>query len=231
MGRDLKKSELARCLGAVNATVTMAVNRKKLIPEPDGKINIEHPVNKNWIDKYLLEKGRTFDLNRIYDKGEIKPPSEPTKKKPKKKKPKKEKVKKESSSVTDASANGSTDDDVLTLAAREQELKVDKLEAEVKLKNLEVEKKEGLLIPTDAVKSVMIFIIETFRSTFIQDMNNIANIYTQMLGANQQQFVEVRKRIAECVKDITEQAKENAITGVEGIVEEYSETRGRGERK
>ncbi len=231
MLKNLKKAQLARVLGVANGSISMAVTNKKLILNSDKTINITHPFNKMWIDGQVAQ-GKIFDLNLIM----AKPKKVAPKPKPKKKKVK-SKTKKENPVDDDnfiLHVNNDVDeayDPQLDLAAKKIELELQKLTAEIRLKNLEIEKKEGLLIPTDAVNSVIIFIIETYRTTYVQDMNNIANIYTQMLGANQQQFVDIRKRIAEAVKDSSETAKEMAINGIDGIVNEYSDTRGRGEKR
>ena len=119
----------------------------------------------------------------------------------------------------------------LSLSQRKLELDLERAEASLKLDQLKIEKMQGLLIPTDAVRTMNIFVVETIRTTFIQELDSIANIYCQILGATKDQFIEIRRNMAERVQVIMEDAKENLSTGTNGIVEDYREVRGRGESK
>lgn len=51
--RYLITKELARLTGASSPSVSIAKSRGTLIMEKDGTYDIEHPINKEWIDKHL----------------------------------------------------------------------------------------------------------------------------------------------------------------------------------
>lgn len=63
----LKPVELAKALDIGNANVSMAVKNGTLSCAEDKSIDLSKPMNRAWVDK-MLAKGKTFDLNRAYNR-------------------------------------------------------------------------------------------------------------------------------------------------------------------
>lgn len=217
--------ELSKLLGVGPATINVNVNRGKLIHteeiDDNGKIrkyiDILNPLNKLWLDEQK-EKGKDIDYNRLYDK--------PTKKSPIIKEPKE--VKKEVKKETKDPKIVTSDVDLKKYeqAKLKYDLELEKLEAEIKLKNIEIEKKEGRLVPVDAVESIFIFALTEMHKLYTREVENLASIYNKKDKIN-----EIRKALLESLSEIGNEAKEILKAGLIGIVEEYQEVRGRGEKQ
>ena len=241
MATNLKRSELARCLGVANASISMAVKNGLLVPNKDkkGTIDIDFPTNKLWIDNQV-RSGKTFDLNGLVRKPEPAPKPKPKKNKPK---PVVEKIAPtgigdelekdfplEKPSL-DREEEVEKDSDVSGIAARKAKADAERTEEDARIKRITRQKLEGKLIPVDAAQQIFLFAIETFRNKFIQKSNNVADIYSARLGATHAEYVEVKKELIEEINLIEKEAKEAIIDGLQGQVEEYKEVRSRGEKK
>lgn len=202
----LKAKDFARALGISDGIIKVNHSRGKLFRnENDKTFDIEHPMNKIWISEQV-RRGKTFDLNRILDP--IDAPVTTQKITPKKTEPVNDEVKRISG-----------------------ELSIRKAEAEVLIKErqaeksrIEIEKMQGILVPTDAVRTVFIFSVEAMRSTFIQELNSLANIFSQKTDLNQDQLIELRKDLADDVRRIMEDVRTNLISGIDGVVKEWQVT-------
>jgi len=212
MDTNLTYTQLSRALGGIPAaTIANNVNRNKLMSNIlNGKkyIDINHPMNKIWLEKYTFKNNKTFDINRalnplLIDKPKVKKAVTTPKTKKEEQKEKKDS----------------------NLAERKFKLEVEKLEKENRLKEIQIQKAQGLLIPFEAASEVFIYAIESYRKTFLQGVKSISNIYASQLGADHNKFIEIQKKISEQVQIITEDAKANIISGLDGVVREYSEVK------
>jgi len=209
----LKRSELAKALGVSNAVITMAVKRNKLELTLDGFVDVETEKNKMFIE-YQVMKGKSFDLTMLPLKQRVKT-----------------KTKERIDSHEHPLSTFVRDDSFKDLELKKKKLEIKRLERGNELDQLKIEKLKGQLVPFDAVKSVFLYSVETFRATYMQEVIGIANIFKQRLNASQKEFVEVQKDITERIDLIQKDIKDNLLKGLYGIVNEYKEVRGRGERK
>lgn len=231
----LQISEFARCLSVQTAYIQMNIKRRKIILTDDRLIDLQNPVNNFFLESQI-NKGKKFDLGNIYNNNgtKIKPPKIreikidiPDKGKEleiKKADPIEVKIKQ----VKEISKHEKI---VTGLAERELQLKVQKLEIDNDIKLLQKAKIEGSLVPVDAMKNVFLWSIDTFHNSYLQQVNNIANVYVQILGADSSKFSAIIKELSQVLTRIKEDAKTDLLSGIDGIVEEYQEVRGRGERK
>ena len=218
MNKILRYSDVAKSLEVNTAIISMAVKRNKLLPtiEDDKKlIDIENPVNKLWIDIYCEKNNKTFDINRVFNS-----------KKPEKKE---EKISKEIEQEDNIIIKKSTNN--YGIALEKTKLEIKRLKNQDKLDRLKIQKMKGELIPFNAASDVFMFAIESYRTTFLQGVKSISNVFAQRLGANHSQFVEIQEKLSEAVKLITEEAKITVQNGLENVVKEYQEVRSRGESK
>jgi hypothetical protein len=219
MNKELTISQLAKSLNVNPGVIGVAIKRDKLKKNDSGVINIDDPLNKFWLSNQIA-KGKTFDINRIYQQTTI--------------------VKKQNielkhqlkqDDVNTRESYPTTEQGKAGLSERKMLVDLERAEEQLKLDKLKVRKMEGHLIPVDAVQHMNIFIIETIRSRFNQEIESLANIYVGILGATHEQFTEIRKKNAEIVQGIMSQAQDDLKNGTAGAVNEYKEVRGRGESK
>ena len=215
MDKILKYSQLAKALGLANASISVAIKNGKLIPE-NKRINIEYPVNKVWIESQI-NSGKTFDLNRIYNANNVIEKKETVINNEEKEIP-------GSSEITTAEQIRKID-----LEKKKADLKKTKKET-IKLE-LQIKKIEGQLIPYDAVKAVFLYSAETFRTIYLQGSEGLATKFMARLGGDHKHYVEFLKELNEDVNDIHKTVKDSLLQGLKGIVAEYKEVKGRGERQ
>ena len=246
MSEILRQVEFAAALGVTSASIAMALRNKKLIRREDKTYDIDDPTNQLWIrDQIAL--GKNFEMTKVYEKRsnqkynritppgkkrqvyklkevvvEPKPKPEPKKTEPTKKPKPKPKPKTEKRYFT-------TSDEEYIQKKRALDLK--QAQNRVKLDELKIKKIEGALIPFDAVKSVFMYAVETFRSTYMQEVDALTNIYIKILGGDQVQYAELQKDLQEKINAIQKQVKSDLMQGIDSIQKEYSEVRSRGERK
>lgn len=235
---NLKNSELSKALGISMAYINVNIKRGKIVIGSDGRINLQDKTNKQFID-YQIANGKTFDINNIYIKNDK---SKLDKSNNDKSKTKQIQTNVEIKSTTikpkqnkKEQNNNSTDTDQINkfqnLAEQKFKLEVNKLRLDCELKELQKYKIEGSLIPVDAAKNIFLWSIDTFHQTYCQEVQTLANVYVQILGADSKKFANIIKELNQSLIKIKEDAKQNLLIGVAGIVEEYQEVRGRGEKK
>lgn len=106
-----------------------------------------------------------------------------------------------------------------------------KAEKEAELKTLQVEKMMGQLIPVDLVHQILKINIQNIFVGFESELQNLASVYCDILaGGDRGKLSEIITKMRENLERIIAQTKKNAAKEIEGTIEEYAETRNRGER-
>ena len=247
MSEILRQVEFAAALGVTSASIAMALRNKKLIRREDKSYDIDDPTNQLWIrDQIAL--GKNFEMTKVYEKrsnkkyNRITPPGkkrqvyklkevvvDPKPKPEPKPEPKKtESTKKPKLKKTEKRYFTTSDEEYIQ---KKRALDLKQAQNRVKLDELKIKKIEGSLIPFDAVKSVFMYAVETFRSTYMQEVDALTNIYIKILGGDQVQYAELQKDLQEKINAIQKQVKSDLLQGIDSIQKEYSEVRSRGERK
>lgn len=221
----LKKAHFAKALGVSNSYVQVNVERGKLVLNDQDLIDITEPLNAIFIQN-AETSGKSFDINRVTQSEKekvIKKPKEDFYKVLEEnidsielpiEKPQKGKITKNQE-----------------LVEKKFKLEVEKLEHETKLKELQKMKLEGSLVPVDAAENLFIYVIETFHNTYQQEIQSLTDIFKNTLDISHKKYVEIKKEIDSALLVIKETAKENVQNGIENLVHEYQEVRGRGEKK
>lgn len=250
-----KQSELAKSLEMSNASITMAVKRGLLDLGEDNTIDISELKNKVWLSK-MVSHGKTFDINRIYDK---KINKEPKQKQIPKQKSIATVINKTKEITIDENIVDDTNeyyDDVESekenrknneseqenkkktrdlfgkdLYEEKLKLEIKKLENADKLDTLKIAKIEGDVLPIDAISTVFLWATTNMIKTYEQDLDNITNIYIKILGGEQKHFIEIKRQLMKRLSATGEELKKSLMDGIENIITEYSEVRGRGERR
>lgn len=220
MEKNLKRSQLAKALGVTNASISMAIKNGMLVSNDDKTIDIEKNVNKIWIEKQIA-KGKTFDINRIFGSEKVSSNNENDIDSPVETEEKKNIASKKNKSL----------DELRDIELRIKKENLLKLQKTNRLNELEIEKKEGRLVPLDTIKSFFLFVIETFTKTYTQESKSLANIMVNRLGGEKKHLIEIQKDLGQKLEQIKEQSVKEVINGLDNIVDEYSEVRSRGEKK
>ena len=217
----LKKAHFAKALGVSNSYVQVNVERGKLVLNDQELIDITEPLNAIFIQN-AETSGKKFDINRVTQSEKekvIKAPKLIIESKP---------MEQEEETIKPQKGKGSKNQE---LVEKKFKLEVEKLGHETKLKELQKMKLEGSLVPVDAAENLFIYVIETFHSTYQQEIQSLTDIFKNTLDIPHKKYVEIKKEIDSALLIIKETAKENVKNGVENLVHEYQEVRGRGEKK
>ena len=224
-------TQFARCLGVSKATISVNVSRGKLIADEVNKtIDYDNEVNWTWIQDQV-SKGKTWDLNRIREKGKVPTRNikqdqnkEVTGKKEKKteNKPLPEKQKPEIDPVQQRMTD---------LKYKQQLHAFEKSQFELKQAQFEFEKRSGKLIPYDEASKVFRYSAEQAFTVITQGNFSLANIYVEKLGVNEKLLKDIQKRFDELFFEAKEVFLETFKTAIDQAANEYQEVRSRGERK
>jgi len=207
MDNRLKQIQLAQVMDISRVTVASWIKRGKLIVDDEKLIDISLQHNKAWLDQKQSE-GLEFDLNRIYKK-EVKKRRNTDKPLPELK----------------------SKSEIAEIQKKKLQLEVKRLEKSNRLDQIKIEKAEGKLIPTDAAQHLFISSVMTIKALYKQDVEKVANIFKKRLEMTDEQYTEILRELTRAIDAIHTNVRTTLIEGIEGIVEDYQEVRGRGESK
>ena len=117
------------------------------------------------------------------------------------------------------------------LELRKKEADVLFTEAQYELKKVQLEKIAGNTLPLDITTNLLKINLQQIFKTFSIEMENLATISVETLGGTRADLVKITNAQNAMLKKIVETAKINANQEIEIYLQEYSETRSRGERK
>lgn len=215
-------SQVANALDLTQANVNMWIKRGQMIPcIVDGKrmIDIDNPTNKLWLKKQEEDNDRVFDLNKAFKK-----PSEV------KKQTRKAKQKTEIPITIDPEAEKEVGE-LRNIQLEIKKAQLERAKKSIELDEIKIAKQLGQLLPTDAVKSFFLFVVETFSKSHIQEAKTIAELTLSRFSASQEERIEVQKELNLKFRELKADSVELVEKGIDQIVEEYQETRSRGESK
>lgn len=214
----LKYSQLANGLGVQQATINVWVKRGNLKDNGNKEIDITDPFNKLWLEKQKAQ-GKHLDLNRVFMK-----PKEAKAiiaAKPKTQKTTKQTEEPEAEEVTE----------LRKIQIDLKKAQLDRTRKAAQLDDIKIAKQLGDLIPFDAVKGFFLYTVETFVKSYTQEAQGVANVLLSRFGADHTDIIETQKELSKKLIDIKAETIEELLQGLDGIVEEYQEVRGRGEHK
>lgn len=221
----IKYSDFAKALELQRASVTMAIKNGKLIADENNKlIDINIAENKIWIEAQVA-KGKKWDLNAINkssNSAQIRPGKERAA-------PKKDRNNGEQRESIDLDSDPHHFKLRLLEYEKKQEDIREKRNANI-LKELDIKKRQGKLVPVDAVEQVFLFSVETMRTVYMQEVTALASILVERTGASDTVYKEMQRELTEKVNDTMKDVKETLLSGLAGIIEEYKELKGRGEK-
>lgn len=214
--------------------ISQYIKRNKISVLPNGQIDTENPLNlifkKNLkkVEKKKVEAVRTEKREaRAVPEVEELPTAELYKQvvqvftKPETAYQKKQREK-----------QNEEDKETVNWDARKKKADALKAERSAELAQLQVEKMMGNLMPVDLVEMILKVNVQDIFKTFENELINLGSIYCDILaGGNRDKLAEIvvklRMKLSETIKRI----ELTAAQEIENVVEDYAETRNRGERK
>ena len=105
-------------------------------------------------------------------------------------------------------------------------------EAKAEKERLAVEKVAGQLLPLDLTLQIIQIHNRDIFATFQNDVENLASEFCDRLaGGDRKALAELTARLSAKLEDSIKRAADVAQASIESVIDEYSETRNRGERK
>jgi hypothetical protein len=219
----LKVSEFAEQYGIERENVYTYRNRKRLIII-DGYLDEDNPINRLWIEqrKGLLEVKRGRPKSTVKKEPIPKP-----KKEHKTVIPKKEVTSYEYTEDTERTRMviGRSKDNLSSVILYEQELKTQKLEEDLRLSRLKTDKIEGKLVPINLVKTSTGEIIVRYKTTFLQQTEQLIRDILNELQAPNEKITGVCSRLVDIANESSKRAVSETKIAIKNIIEESVNTK------
>lgn len=208
-----KVRDFSDAVGVKVGTLKVHINRGKLEKDNNGYINVTTELNRRYIKDQTGGKG----LFKI-ETEDVEQSDGSLKKTPTYKDERSPEQKKRDSELDD-----------IELRKKKAALNLSERSAELKL--LEIQKKAGQLLPIDLAAKIMTINLQSVFRTFEGEAENVAGIFSEVLGGSRADLAEIIKRMRESLAVAIDKAKEDSAAEIKQAISEYSEVRSRGERK
>jgi hypothetical protein len=200
----LSVKELSSAIGVKDGTIRQHIKRKLLQKGDDGLIDTDLDLNS----RYIYEKTNGAGLF----KGSVKVIEV-------------EKEKEKPTGFTESQKMYNDIDLRTKIATAESK------EREVELKKIQIQKTAGRLLPVELVEKIFTINIQGIFKTFEGELENIASIYSEVLGGSRKELADIIGKQREVLSKAIEKAKEDSEYEIDLAVDQYKEVRSRGERK
>lgn len=228
------RKEFAALCRTTTAVVTTNINRGKIVLF-DKKIDSENRINKAFFDKYHAKaEAELKKKNKAPEKTTEQLYDEVVEKVPSKVKFKKAKDKLKAQAEKEAARQKAIEEGEEIMDWEKRKKIADALlqERKAEKEQLALEKLAGKLIPTDLAFNIIRIHNQSIFATFQNDTENLASKYCDILAAgDRKKLSKIMDEISHAINDSIKRAEEVAMSGIENAIEEYSDTRNRGERK
>ena len=210
------RQELMELCGCSGAHLTMYTKRNKAIKDEDGLYDTTNPINKEFIVKCqekLLQPKKNVPVKKPIASPKIKTP-------------------KSSPSKNERNAT-ETDGEILQrwdLDKQIKEAELRKKEEEIKKLQAQNAKLNGENIPTELVRIIFKQHFKSVTEKFYQGAENYLSLIQQQSDLGKKQIGELREGLINLVNQSLDEAQELSVKDIDVIVQDYSITRGKGER-
>lgn len=223
----LKRSEFADAVGVTLNTLKQHVRRKKIFISEGGYVDTDFELNKIYIEKQT--NGEGLDLTKIKNKEANQKNTQPETKKPPAQI--KESVVKETLPSPPISNSENNELSISEVIKQKQRADLLKVEKEIELKQIDIEKKMGRLMPIDMVETILTINIQTILRTFESECENVISICVERLGGDRSDIADLGKRMRESLFKSIQNVESKSKDEIEAVIKEYAVVRSRGERK
>ena len=211
MAQKLTIEQLANATGQKVSTIRVHVNRKRVTRGKDLMFNVDLDKNKAYINEITKGAG-------LYGKVTVQ-----------------KVVKGASKSLTD----GVTDEvvkpkeltDTEKFYKEKQNLELEMMRRNAELKQFELEKKAGNVLPVDVVEKVLSINLQAIFRNFEQGCENIGSKYAEIMDCDREQTAKMTVELRAVLGRLIEKAGKDAAKEIEVAIFDHQETRDRGQRK
>lgn len=223
----------AKLIGRSKAAVSQDASEKrgcKVIYNKDGNIDTDNPTNKaymeRWLAKVELEKKESGSDIKVlpavdFEKPIVAPHTEAFA----------EQVRNsDSDEYTDLPTN-KLPNDLSKLQVLEKKTSIRKTQKDTEKLQLQIDKLNGILIPTELVRMVFVYFSKEMQTAFHQAADNLLVDFSTIKQLSSKEQADLRAKLVAITNKATTEGVKAGKKGLENIVNEYSQTRGKGERK
>lgn len=207
----ISPKEFAEFVEVKYATIRGHISRGKIVKK-DGYIDTEHPTNKLYIEenkkqKPLIEKEKIPNPTKVEH---VEVPNEIVKKN------------KQKDYTNEGESTG--------ISLRKKRADALKSEKEAELKELQIQKLMGKLMPIEMVEKIVVINIQSILREMESEFENISSVYCEILGGDRSHFSEMNTRMREALHKIVQNSKKRSSEEIELVINDYSVSRNRGEK-
>lgn len=239
---EWSRREIYDRFGISSAYFSTYKKRGKVIVNENGKIDDNDPINKEFL-RTLYEKTEEKKAESSAKKGKEKAKKK-TEKKVKsngsaKKKPEPEPIEPEEVSEEEGfdpyktSPAAPSSEDTLSkseIQAQHERQKLEYTKRRNRLLELERQKKEGEVVPTEQVQKIFAQHFKNVTTAFEEGIENMITEFSHRKAMTDEDVSELRKNLVSVVNDAIDKARKSSKKDVEAIVRDFSMKRERGER-
>jgi hypothetical protein len=229
------RSQFAELCGLSKAEVSMNIKRGKIILSGDY-VDDSIRSNAEFIEKWQIKRGlKIVSAKEPEPVAVLKPTSEPIPEAVPAPLPNRiPKIEPPKPRPAPKSPNIQPPNEFM-YAGNQLDAQIKSVELERKLEDLEIaklkrQKMAGESMPTDLVKNTISVYSRSVSRSFNNAADNLLVEFQTMADISREQVSVMRGKLNAIVNKAINDAYENAIDMVDNIVDEYSETRGKGER-
>jgi hypothetical protein len=229
------RSQFAELCGVSKAEVSMNIKRGKIILSGDY-VDDSIRSNAEFIEKWQIKRGlKIVSAKEPEPVAVLKPTSEPIPEAVPAPLPNRiPKIEPPKPRPAPKSPNIQPPNEFM-YAGNQLDAQIKSVELERKLEDLEIaklkrQKMAGESMPTDLVKNTISVYSRSVSRSFNNAADNLLVEFQTMADISREQVSVMRGKLNAIVNKAINDAYENAIDMVDNIVDEYSETRGKGER-
>jgi hypothetical protein len=121
------------------------------------------------------------------------------------------------------------DSQLYELEKLKKALDMEKRENEINLQRIEIAKKQGELVPTSLIKSLIIQQSEAMRVHYNEATEGLISIYNSIQRLTPQQAADIKKKMDENVNKTIDKIVETSKRNLKNVALEYAKTRGVGQ--
>lgn len=123
------------------------------------------------------------------------------------------------------------DSNPFALEQEKKRLEVEKVRQEIRVKRAQAEKLEGALIPTEVVGSIIREMSESMKIAYLEALETYTVVVSAEHKLSTKQVAKIKGHFTTIINDTLKKQVAAAKKSLENVVAEYSETRGKGERR
>jgi hypothetical protein len=211
----LSSTTLASLLGCAENTIIMASrsrngNPPNIILSADKTINLHDKRNITWVRSFCSKKGISAGVIESFIAGDALE-FETTA----------DEALKHANAITQASAKGSTLGDDVDVGTEKKKKEIERLTISIEREKLELDRKKGNLMPTDAVTHIVKFNFIEFVNHFSNAAKSIASMYVAQMGGTDEDYTKLIINLNDIIAAESKRGVGNITEMIDQSIDDY----------